>query len=483
MLIGLFLQAFCPCPSRAQCHWTPVANGPRRDLRPLAGPGRGAQTAQDVRIARSEAQRALPCGLLALTIFAAASCTTTPAAVDTSLRGQRIEVLAVWSGTEQERFERVLQAFERQTGVEVEYTSAGHGVPAELDARFAEGRPPDVAFVPQPGLLRRYAAEGRLVALDPIAGGLVARNYGTTWRGLGTVEGRLYGVWFKAANKSLVWYNVGVFEDVGVVPPDNVDGLLDVAWTLAASGIPAISVGGADGWTLTDWFENLYLQVAGPEQYDLLAAHRIPWTDDSVRRALRLMARFLDPALVAGGPEQALATGYEASVQNTFAEPPAAGMVFEGDFVAGVVTGKTPAELGVRADVFPFPTGRDRAPAVVGGGDAAVLMRETPAGAAFLRFLAGPEAAAIWAAQGGFISPNINVDISVYPDEISRSVARRLLEAGDDFRFDLSDLQPAAFGAARDAGLRRGLQDFLRNGDVDATVNRLEAEATAAFAR
>lgn len=431
----------------------------------------------------SKAQWAVSSVVLAVTVLVGASCTTTPATVEGALRGQRIEVLAVWSSTEQQRFEAVLGAFERATGVEVDYTSAGHGVPAELDARFAEGRPPDVAFVPQPGLLRRYAAEGRLVALDGIVGPTVARNYGATWRALGSSDGRLYGVWFKAANKSLVWYNVGVFEQAGVVPPDSLDGLLDVAWTLAASGVPAFSVGGADGWTLTDWFENLYLRVAGPEQYDLLAAHRIPWTDDTVRRTLRLLARLLDPDLVAGGPEEALSTGFEASVVKTFATPPAAGMVFEGDFVAGVVTGKTSAQLGVRADVFPFPTAGDRAPAVVGGGDAAVLLRRSDAGAAFLRYVAGPEAAAIWAAQGGFISPNINLDISVYPDETSRAVARRLLEAGDDFRFDLSDLQPAAFGATPTAGLRRGLQDFLRSRDVDATVTRLEAEATAAYAR
>ena len=443
----------------------------------------GAQTAQAVKVAiASMAQRALPCVLLALAVLAA-SCTTTPAGVDNALRGQRIEVLAVWSGTEQERFEQVIEAFERSTGVEVDYTSAGRGVPDELDARFADGRPPDVAFLPQPGLLRRYAAEGRLVALDALAGTAVARNYGGMWQALGSVEGRLYGVWFKAANKSLIWYNVGVFEQVGVVPRETVDGLLDVAWTLAAAGIPAFSLGGADGWTLTDWFENLYLRFAGPEQYDLLATHRIPWTDESVRRALRLFTRLLDPGLVAGGTEEALSTSFEASVLKAFATPPGAGMVFEGDFVAGVVTGKTRAELGVRADVFPFPTGRDRAPAVVGGGDAAVLIRQSGAGAAFLRFLAGPEAAAIWAAKGGFISPNINLDISVYPDETSRSVARRLLEAGDDFRFDLSDLQPAAFGSARDAGLRRALQDFLRDRDVDATVNRLEAEARAAYGR
>jgi alpha-glucoside transport system substrate-binding protein len=418
---------------------------------------------------------------VAVAVLAAVSCTGPPPATDPALRGQRIEVLAVWSGTEQLRFEAVIEAFERATGASVDYTSAGHGVAAELDARAVEGRLPDVAFLPQPGLLRRFAADGRLVPLDDLTATVVARNYGAAWRALGSANGRLYGVWFKAANKSLVWYNVGLFEQAGVVPPADLDGLLKVARRLAAAGIPAFSVGGADGWTLTDWFENLYLRIAGPEQYDLLSDHRLPWTDQSVRTTLHLLLELLDPALVAGGIGEALETTYEASVVQTFATPPAAAMVFEGDFVAGVVTGRTEAQLGLRADVFPFPGRGDHTPAVVGGGDAAVLMRPSDAGAAFVRFLAGPGAAAIWAEQGGFISPNVNVDITAYPDETSRSVARRLLEAGDGFRFDLSDLQPAAFGAAAATGLRRELQILLHYRDVDATVNRLEAGARVAF--
>lgn len=433
-------------------------------------------------VSTSRATKPSWAGVLALAALVMVSCTHSPPAHDLRLSGQRIEVLAVWSGTEQQRFQEVLLAFEQATGVTVDYTSAGHGVAAELDARLADGRPPDVAFLPQPGLLRRYATDGRLTELDRPSRTVVARNYGATWRALGSVDGRLYGVWFKAANKSLVWYNVGAFEQAGVVPPHDIDGLLDVARKLTARGIPAFSVGGADGWTLTDWFENLYLRIAGPGQYDLLAQHRIPWTDESVRQALQVLGRILDPALVAGGTAEALATPFEASVEKTFATPPSAGMVFEGDFVAGVVTGRTGARLGVTADVFPFPTAGARTPAVVGGGDAAVLMRSSPAGAAFLRFLAGPEAAAIWAARGGFISPNANLDIWVYPDETSRSVARQLLEAGDDFRFDLSDLQPARFGASASSGLRPALQDFLRDRDVEATVNRLEAEAREAFA-
>ena len=63
----------------------------------------------------------------------------------------------MWSGVEQRNFQRVLRAFTRQTGVTVSYTSAGYSVPVFLRARLAAGRLPDVAFLPQPGLLRTYA--------------------------------------------------------------------------------------------------------------------------------------------------------------------------------------------------------------------------------------------------------------------------------------------------------------------------------------
>jgi ABC-type glycerol-3-phosphate transport system substrate-binding protein len=142
----------------------------------------------------------------------------------------------VWSGVEQQHFELVLRAFTRQTGVSVTYTSAGYSVPAFLQARLAAGGPPDVAFLPQPGLLRRYAAEHLLVPLNRIAGGAVEDNCNPIWRRLGTVGGTLYGVWFKAANKSLIWYNIGLFERAGVVPPSDTAGLVSLAGKLSQLG-------------------------------------------------------------------------------------------------------------------------------------------------------------------------------------------------------------------------------------------------------
>jgi alpha-glucoside transport system substrate-binding protein len=389
----------------------------------------------------------------------------------------------VWSGVEQRNFERVLRAFTRRTGVTVRYISAGYSVPVFLRDRLAAHRLPDVAFLPQPGLLRRYAAEHLLVPLNGIAGAAVASNYNATWRRLGSVGTTLYGAWFKAADKSLIWYNEDVFERAGLVPPTGIGTLVLLEHRLARLGVPAFAVGGADGWTLADWFSNLYLRLAGPARYDLLAAHRIAWTDPSVTAVLWLLARVLRPRFIAGGVPGALRTSYAGSVQETFAPRPAAAMVFEGDFVAGVISGQTHARLGVDADAFAFPAGGRSAPMVVAGGDAAVLMRRSAAGDALIRFLASPQAAAIWAAHGGFVSPNVNLSLAAYPEGISRSIARSLVEAGGNFRFSLSDLTPAGFGGTEGRGMRRILQQFLARRDAGTTAARLEQAARRAYRR
>jgi alpha-glucoside transport system substrate-binding protein len=423
----------------------------------------------------------------------ASGCGPGGAPASQGLRGQRLEVAAVWSGVEQRNFERVLRAFARRTGVTVRYASAGYSVPVFLRARLAAHRLPDVAFLPQPGLLRRYAAGHLLVPLNRIAGAAVTANYNATWRRLGSVGTTLYGVWFKAADKSLIWYNEDVFERAGLVPPTSIDALVLLEHRLAGLGMAAFAVGGADGWTLADWFSNLYLRLAGPARYDLLAAHRIAWTDPSVTATLRLLGRVLRPGFIAGGARRALRTSYAESVQQTFAGSgptapphaarPAAAMVFEGDFVAGIISGQTRARLGVDADAFGFPAAGRSAPTVVAGGDAAVLMRRSAAGEALIRFLASPQAAAIWAARGGFVSPNTNLGPSAYPDGISRSIARSLLEAGGNFRFSLSDLTPAGFGGTEGRGMRRILQQFLARRDVRGTAARLEQAARRAYQR
>ncbi len=399
------------------------------------------------------------------------------------LSGETVEVAGTWTGSEQERFQMVLDAFAEQTGATARFRSAGDDVAAYVGPRIEGGDPADVAILPQPGVLQTFAEQGDLIEIEDISGDEIDANFGETAREVGSADGTLYGVWFKTAQKSTVWYNVDVFEGAGVEPPTTFEELQQVAQTISDYGVEPYSIGADVGWPLSDLFENIYLRTAGPDMYDQLAKHEIAWTDQSVKDALTVMGDLLgDESLLAGGSTGAEQTDFNGSVTQVFADPPKGAMIFEGDFVGGVISGETKAQVGTDADFFEFPSIEGSEPAVLGGGDFAVLLDDTEGGKALIEFLATPEAAEIWAAEGGFISPNSQVDPSIYPDEVSQRAAQALVDAGDSVRYDMSDLQPTEFGATTGQGIWGILIDFLRDpSDVDGTAQALESAAKKAY--
>ena len=408
-----------------------------------------------------------------------AGATTGEETTEESVSGT-VSVMAVWTGPEQASFQAVLDGFkEANPDVTVNYTSAGDQLPTQLSTAVEGGNPPDVAVLPQPGLMKDFAEKDALTPLD-FAKDDIQTNLGDSAVELGSVDGTLYGFLFKAANKSTVWYNVAAYEDAELEAPTTWDEFLEGAKTLSQSGVPAYSIGGADGWTLTDLFENIYLRSAGAEKYDQLSTHEIPWTDQSVKDALTEMAKIVgDADNIAGGTSGALQSDFPTSVSNVFAADPKAAQVLEGDFVPGVVEHGLEAETDF--NVFPFPEIGDSGAAVVGGGDTVVLFSDSPAAQALIKYLASADAAEIWAKRGGFASLNKELDSSVYPDAITQTTAGALSEA-EVFRFDLSDLQPAEFGGTVGQGLFKLFQDFLQNpDDVDGIAQKMEDAAAAAF--
>ncbi len=393
----------------------------------------------------------------------------------------KVEMIGIWTATEQKSIQAVIAGFHKKyPGVNVSYTSAGNDTPTVLKTRLAGGKPPDVAAVGQPSLVREFAKSGKLKPIT-FARGEISQNYGPNGVALGSVNGKLYGLFFKAANKSTVWYNVKAFKNAGVTPPKTWPALLKAATTIRGSGLPAYAVGGSEGWTLTDLFENIYLRTAGPQKYDQLTDHKIKWTDPSVKKALTYMGQILgDSANIAGGTKGALQTGFPQSVDAVLSKSPKAAMVIEGDFVPGVATTKGLKPF-VDYNMFAFPSINGSPPSVVTGGDTVVMFKDTPATRAFITYLASPEASTIWAKRGGFTSPNRKVPLSAYSDALTRASAKALVTAGAS-RFDLSDLEPAAFGATTGQGEWKIFQDFLKNPkNVARTASALESAAAKAF--
>jgi alpha-glucoside transport system substrate-binding protein len=415
--------------------------------------------------------------LAAVTAFASAK-STKQSAVGVS---GSVSIVGVWTGDEQKSFNAVLAGFKKANpGVKVSYKSTGDNTPTVLATAVAGGNPPDLAAVSQPGLVSDFQKKGSLKNID-YARSALSRNYPADIAKIGVIKGHVYGFLIKGANKSTVWFNVASFKNAGVKAPKTWPALVKAAGTLKASGTPAFSVGGADGWTLTDLFENIYLRQAGPAKYDALSKHTIKWTDKSVVTALKTMGTILQSGNIAGGTSGALQTDFPTSVSNVFAKAPKAAMVVEGDFVPGVVASKNPLKPVTGYNVFPFPAIGNTANYVEGGGDMLMAFKDTPAIRALVQYLATGAAQTIWAKRGGYTAPAKTVPASAYPDAITRTTASAVGKA-KVFRFDLSDLQPASFGGTVGQGEFKIFQDFLKSpSNASGIAKSLETAAAKAY--
>src|SRR6266404_2475677 len=421
--------------------------------------------------------------LLAAALAGAGTRSHTHAGQNLAVKGS-ITFDGIWTASAgQTQFADVIKLFNKTCpNVKVNYKPVGDSLPTVLATAVAGGNPPDMADIAQPGTVAQFAKQGKLKPIT-YATSTIAQNYVPSWRQLGTYSGKLYALVFKAANKSVVWYNVPAFTTAGVKPPKTFSQLLADAKTIKASGTPAYSVGGADGWTLTDMFENIYLRTFGAAKYNALSQHKIKWTDPSVKTALTTMGKIVgDTANLAGGSSGALQDNFNDSVTNAFGDPSKAAIVFEADFVGGVITSSTKAKPNTGFNTFTWPsiTPGPNASAVEIGGDLLVTFRDTPAIEAFVKFLASAPAAEAWAKQGGFGTGNKNVPASIYPDPITRATEAPIGQA-KSVVFDMSDEQPPSFGATTGQGEWGIFQEFLKRPQNGSGIQKqLEASAAAA---
>ena len=416
-------------------------------------------------------------------VFAGASQAGAKTPANTRVSGS-VNFWGIWSANEQTAFQKVIAGFNKKyPNVTVNYTSKGNNMPTELATAIAAGNPPDVADVAQPGLVKQLVQQHDLKPIT-YAKTIISKNFAPAWVKLGVVNKKLYALLYKASNKSTLWYNVHSFKQAGIKAPKTWSQLTKGAKTIKSSGTPAYSLCGASGWTLTDLFENIYLRTFGPGKYNKLSAHKIKWTDKSVTKALKEMKQVIgNSSNLYGGRNGALQTGYPQCVDFVYSTPPKAAMVIEADFVANEILQATTAKPKKDFNVVPFPAitkGAD-AGAIETSGDEIITFRNTPAIQAFMKYLATPGAAEIWARLGGFGTGNLHVPASVYPDSITRATEAPLTKAKAAV-FDMSDEQPAAFGSTAGQGEWGLFQKFLQNPSAIKSIQQqLEAAAKAAY--
>jgi alpha-glucoside transport system substrate-binding protein len=408
-----------------------------------------------------------------------------PGAGGSAAEGATIEVTSLWGGAEADAFQAVLDAFTEASGVNVEYTSVRQDYNTVLNNRVAQGDPPDVAIIPGVGFLRSFAADDLIIPLADLGidasflESAYAENLATTGQNVGTVGDTPYALMVKLNSKSTVWYRPDLFSEGGYEPPSTYDDFIALADQITADGGTALALGAADSWTLTDWFESIYIRQAGVDAYDTLFSPDGNWTDQSVKDAINLMLELLTDENIAGGKEGALATTFTDGIGDIYAADATAHMYYEGGFVGGIAIGDVNPDLvwNENFGFFPFPTVDGGGEGVITiGGDVMGAFTTNPGVAEFMQFLASPEGAAAWVEGGTIITPFAGVEAGDYPDERTQAEAEHVYGA-TDARYDGADL----LAAGTDLGA--SLQAIFSDPSIlDSQLETFQAEADAAWA-
>ena len=386
-------------------------------------------------------------------------------AVYGDLSGKTVSVYTSIVEQEQADQEESYDKFEECTGATIAYEGSRE-FEAQLQVRVSSGSAPDIAYLPQPGLLKTLVQDfpGKVIKASAGTVENVDKFFSPSWKEYGTVDGTFYAAPLGANMKSFVWYNPSVFADKGYTVPTTWDEMLALTDKIAADfpdGKPwcaGIESGEATGWPATDWVEDVMLRTAGPEAYDKWVSHEIPFNDPQVIAALDTVADILkDPARINGGfgdvktiATQAWNSAGQPILPAKDGETPKcflhrAANFYQNNWPEGT---KVAEDGDVFAFYLPGKTATDKP--VLGGGEFVAAFRDAPEVAAFQAFLASDT----WANEkakategGGWVTANSGLDVNNLATDFDKLASGVLGDKNSVIRFDASDLMPAAVGA------------------------------------
>jgi alpha-glucoside transport system substrate-binding protein len=396
------------------------------------------------------------------------------------LKGKTVSIYTSVVTPEDTPYIESFKPFEKCTGVKIDY-QGDKQFETQILVRAKAGNPPDLAWVPQPGLLKQLVDTGAVKAAPKGVEANVDKWYGKDWKAYGTVDGKFYAAPNSANVKSLVWYSPSEFEEKGYKIPTTLDELKTLSDTIAKGGTKpwcaGIGSGEATGWPVTDWMEDFMLRLYGPDVYDQWVSHKIPFNGPESTAALDAAGAYLkNPAYVNGG------LGEVKSIAST--EFVDGGLpILEGTcslhrqasfYANNWGEGVKVAQDG---DVFAFYLpGKDAASKpVLGGGEFTTAFADRPEVQAFQTWLSSDAYSNIRAPlspNGGWISANKGLDPNLTKNGIDKLSVTLLQDPATVFRFDGSDMMPAAIGSN---AFWKQATSWITGQSTKDTVDKIEA--------
>lgn len=374
------------------------------------------------------------------------------------LKGKSVSVYTGIVTPEDKPYMDSYKPFETCTGAKINYVG-DKAFETQILVRAKAGNPPDIAIVPQPGLLQQLVATGAAKEAPQAVAANVDKFWGADWKAYGSAGGKFYAAPSGASVKSMVWYSPKEFKDKGYTIPTTLAELKTLSDTIAATGkkpwCAGIGSGEATGWPVTDWMEDFVLRLSGPDVYDQWVTHKIAFNSADPTAALDAVGAYLkNDKYVNGG------LGNVKSIASTTFQD--GGLpILDGTcsmhrmasfYASNFPKGTKVAEDG---DVFAFylPGVQAADHPVLGGGEFNLAFADRPEVQAFQTYLSTDT----WANNkakissditgGGWITANKGLDVANLVNPIDKLSASILQDPKTVFRFDGSDMMPGAVGS------------------------------------
>lgn len=399
--------------------------------------------------------------------------------------GGTVRIAGGITGSEADALQKVFDDWSKDSGVKVIYTG-DKSFEGNIVTKVTGGDAPDIAIVPQPGLLKSLVDTGEVKPAPEEVEKNVDANWSPEWKKYGTFDDTFYAAPMLANIKGYVWYSPANFKEWGVEVPKTWDELLTLTKTIqektgAAPWCAGFESGDASGWPGTDWIEDLVLRQSGPDVYDQWVDNEVKFTDKPIDDAFTAVGDILlNPSYVNAG------FGDVKSINDTAFGDVAAKvadgtcpMTHQASFLtANFQTVKTAAgeepKVAPDGDVYAFvlPGYKEGEATIEVGGEFVAGFNDNDATKKVLVFMSSPEFADARVSEGGAISANLKADPNKASSEFLVEAMKLLQDPNTTVRFDASDLMPATVGSG---SFWKGMVDWIDGKDQATVLSDIQA--------